>query len=87
VYDEHWICPLISLRKLIALFCLAAVLCAALAPASHGLLWAILIPLLLLVEAVAVVTGDRQPEEGGAIIPAFFSVLSSRAPPAVSSLI
>jgi hypothetical protein len=70
-------------RKLVSFLCLAAVLFAALAPASPGLLWAVVIPLLLLVGTVAVVASVR-PDEGTAppSLP-YLDILTARAPPAL----
>ena len=43
-----------SVRRLVAFFCVVAVLLAAMAPVAPGLHWAILVPLLLVVAAVVV---------------------------------
>jgi len=79
--------PLISLRRIVAFFSVVAVLLAALSPASPGLLWAIVVPLLLLAGAVATVSAQRQPDDDRA--PTFFwqSVSGSRAPPLLDPLI
>jgi len=78
---------LTSTRKLIAFFCLVAVLWAALAPVSTGLLWAIVVPLLFLIEILAVVWAERHTAEKE--IPLFFClvVVAPRAPPASLPLI
>ena len=72
---------MISSRKLVALFCLATLLLAALTPASSVLLFAIVVPLLLIVGLVAVMPLERQEE--GRKAPIFFhlAAIPSRAPP------
>ena len=50
-----------SLRKLIAWFCLAAVILAAIMPIAPGLFWLFVVPLLLFSLLVAVPT-EREPE-------------------------
>jgi len=72
---------MISLRRAIALLCVAAVLLAAISPVASGLHCAILIPLLLCIAVVVLTAMGRESEE--AHVPAFpvFSFLSSRAPP------
>ena len=79
--------PVISTRRLVAFFCLVGVLLAALVPASPGLLWAILVPLLLFVVGVVIVSTIRQWEESGPPRFAYLSVIASRAPPLVQPLI
>jgi hypothetical protein len=77
---------MISLRKRFALFCLAAVVLAALTPVSASLFWAILVPLLFVVGAAASAWTERQPEESE--IPTFscLPVIGSRAPPFTAAL-
>jgi len=71
------------LRKLAACLSVLAVLCAALAPASAGLLWAIVLPALLLVGVVAVVSTDPRPEDTQVPLFQLSAVLGSRAPPSL----
>lgn len=68
-------------RKLLALFCLAAVLCAVLSQRSVDLCWAILVPFLLVLGIATVIWAERPPQEIG--IPALrcLPVMASRAPP------
>ena len=61
---------MISVRKLLMFFCVAAVVLAALTPLSAGLLWAILVPILFLVGTLAFVWSERLPQEKGAVPPA-----------------
>jgi hypothetical protein len=77
---------LMSMRKLLAFFCLVAVLAAAVTPVSAGLHWAVLIPLLFVFGTVAVWT-ERQTEENGPPVLACSPVISSRAPPSADPLI
>jgi len=72
---------MIFARKLLALFCLAAVLFAALSQGSVDLCWAILIPFLLVLGITSVIWAERPPQEIG--IPALrcLPVMGSRAPP------
>ena len=72
---------MISLRRLIALCCVVALLVAALSPVVSGLHCAILLPLLLCIAIVVVAAMDR--ESDGVRIPIIpvLSSLSSRAPP------
>ena len=76
----------INARKLLAVICLALLLLATLIPAGSGLLSAILAPLWLFLAAVFIIAIHRGHEVCNA--PIFFvrRVLSSRAPPILSSL-
>ena len=70
-----------SLRKLLAFFCVVAVLVAALTPVSACLLWAILIPLLFVVGIAQLILIEPQPEEDRIPTLSCLPVLASRAPP------
>jgi hypothetical protein len=72
---------MISVRKLLAFFCLLAVLLTALTPVSSGLHWATLVPLLLVVGAAAIVWAERQLEESAVPTLSCLPVIASRAPP------
>jgi hypothetical protein len=76
-----------TLRKLLAFFCVIAVLWTALAPASSGLSCAILVPLLILVGVLAVVLTEHRLQEHRTPLSSFLSVTGSRAPPLLDSLI
>jgi hypothetical protein len=71
-----------SLRKLIAWFCLAAVILAAIMPLAPGLFWAFVVSLLLF-SLLAAVPTEREPECIFVPQAAFVSLLPSRAPPLV----
>ena len=75
-----------SLRKFFTFVCLAAVIIAALTPASASLFWAILVPLLGFFGVAIIVWAQPQPEDGGVPIHATFSSIPSRAPPRAASL-
>ena len=77
---------MISARQLLAFFCLVAVLVATLSPASAGLCWAILVPLLFVVGTVTVVWSERQVEETGIPELSCLSTIASRAPPPADPL-
>jgi len=70
---------MISARKLIAFFCLVAVVLAAMTPVSAGQFWAILVPLLL-VGIVAIVWAERQSEQRQIPTLSCLPVTASRAP-------
>jgi hypothetical protein len=72
---------MISLRKLLAFFCVVAVLLAALTPVSASLLWAILVPLLFVVGIAQLVSLERRSEENKIPTLSCLPVLPSRAPP------
>jgi hypothetical protein len=72
---------MISVRKLIAFFCLAAVLLAAMTPVSAGLFPAVLLPLLYIVEPVIAVWAERQSEENQIPTSSCLPITASRAPP------
>jgi len=69
------------LRRAIAIVCLAAIMVAALTPASSILLCAVVVPLLLLITALPAV--NLGPRFEKVLLPAspFLSTASSRAPP------
>jgi hypothetical protein len=72
-----------QIRRLIAVLCVAVILLAAVAPASCGLLLAVLVPISTIVVADSPVyrhrTGrDPRPQHSG-----FLSLSLSRAPPVV----
>jgi hypothetical protein len=72
---------MISLRKLLACFCVAAVVLAAMTPVSAGLFWALIVPLWFVVGTVAMVWAERQSEQS--LIPTLLClpVTAARAPP------
>jgi hypothetical protein len=78
---------MISVRKLLMFFCVAAVVLAALTPLSAGLLWAFLVPILFLVGTLPFVWSERLPQESGAPTRSCIPVIGSRAPPITASLI
>jgi len=75
-----------SLRKIVALICLAALLCAALSLASYGLLWAVLVPFFILFGILLVLSAEVQEQEALQKT-TFPSTIASRAPPLTDSLI
>jgi hypothetical protein len=79
--------PLTFARKLIACLCLAVVLLAALTPASSGLFWAFVLPLVLLFGAVLVASAARPPDEIGIPTTSCPSVVAGRAPPFADALL
>jgi hypothetical protein len=76
---------MMSARKLIAFFCLVAVLWAAMTPVPAGQFWAILVPLFFVVSIVAIVWAERQSEESKIPTLLCFPVIASRAPPVPTS--
>jgi hypothetical protein len=76
----HQFLTMSSLRKLIAWFCLAAVILAAIMPVAPGLLWALIVPLLLF-SLLAAVPTEREADSIFVRQAAFVSLLPSRAPP------
>lgn len=72
---------MISVRRLLAFFCLAVVLLAALTPVSAALFWAILVPLLFVVGMAAALWTEREPNESSIPPLPCFPVIASRAPP------
>jgi hypothetical protein len=74
------------LRKTVALICLAGLLCAALSWASHGLLWAVLVPFLILVGILVVISAEVQAQEAGVRKTTFSAATPSRAPPLTDPL-
>jgi hypothetical protein len=73
-------------RKLLAFFCLAAVLVAALSPVSAGLYWAILLPFLFVAGTAVVVWNERWLEENQLPTLLCLAVIASRAPPIAEPL-
>jgi hypothetical protein len=71
-------------RRFVACIGLVVVLAAALAPSGCGLLWAVLVPLLLLAAAVVLLEAGRRPEIPSLPSSPFLSVSGSRAPPALT---
>jgi hypothetical protein len=78
---------MISARKLLASFCLVAVVVAALTPVSAVLFWAIVVPLLFVVGDAAIVWAERQPQKGAIPTLSCLPVIASRAPPISDLLI
>jgi hypothetical protein len=76
---------MISARKLIAFFCLVAVLLAAMTPVSAGQFWAVLVPLFFVVGIVAIVWAERQSEQSQIPTLSCLPVTASRAPPLPTS--
>ena len=74
------LCTVFSLRRLVALACLAGVVLAAIAPGAPGLLWALVAPMLLFA-LLEVVPAEREVESVVVPTSRFESRLSSRAPP------
>jgi hypothetical protein len=70
-----------SARRLVGLLCVVAIILAAVAPSTAGLLWASLIPLLLFDAVVVIVQKSRENDDSDAPSFPFLSVVSSRAPP------
>jgi len=77
---------MMSARKLIAFFCLAAVLWAAMTPVSAGQFWAVLVPLFFVVGTVTIVWAERQSEQSQIPTLRCLPVTASRAPPAAHLL-
>jgi len=69
------------LRKLVAFVAVFAVVCAVIAPSCNGLLWAIVLPVLLLVAVLVVASTDFPPHATQRSLFQFSSVLAPRAPP------
>jgi hypothetical protein len=78
---------MISARKLLAFFCLVAVVVAALTPVSAALFWAVVVPLLFVVGSAAIVWAKRQPQESAIPTLSCLPVIASRAPPIADLLI
>jgi len=72
---------LLHARRPIALFCLAALLIAALIPAASGLPSGILAPLWIFVAAIVTFSILRTAEDSSPLRVASLPVLPSRAPP------
>ena len=70
-------------RKLIAVFCMAAILLALLTPASSGPLYAILAPFWLFFALPTIVAARRAPEESDPCAFPFVPAVPARAPPLV----
>jgi hypothetical protein len=78
---------MISARKLLASFCLVAVVVAALTPVSAALFWAVVVPFLFVVCAKAMVWAERRPQESAIPTLSGLPVIASRAPPIADLLI
>jgi len=72
---------LVHARRSVALFCLAALLIAALIPAAYGLPFCILVPLWTFVAAIVTLSIHRAAEDSSPLRVSYLSVLPSRAPP------
>jgi hypothetical protein len=72
---------LLQARRSIALFCLAALLIAALIPAASGLPFGILVPLWTFVAAIVTFSIRRAIEDSSPLRVSCLPVLPSRAPP------
>jgi hypothetical protein len=68
-------------RRAVALFCLAALLIAALIPAASGLPFGILVPLWVFVAAIVTLAISRAAEDSSPLRVSCVAVLPSRAPP------
>ena len=69
------------IRKLVALLCLAALLCVALSSGSPGTLYAVLVPFLLLLGIVTAAARVAPLAQIALPQAAFSSTVPSRAPP------
>jgi tryptophan-rich sensory protein len=72
---------LFQARRSVALFCLAALLIAALIPAASGLAFGILVPLWIFVAAIATFSIRRTAGDSSPLRVSCVPVLPSRAPP------
>jgi len=72
---------LLHARRSVALFCLAALLIAALIPAASGLPLGILVPLWIFVAAIVTFSIRRAIEGSSPLRASCVAVLPSRAPP------
>jgi hypothetical protein len=79
--DASRVTSMISARKLIAFICFAAVLLAAMTPASAGLFPAVLLPFLYIVGLVTIAWAKRQSEENQIPASSCLRVTASRARP------
>ena len=77
---------MISMRKLIAFLCLAAVVLAAMTPVSAGLFYAVVVPLFFVVGIVVTVWAERQSEVSTIPTLLCLPVIASRAPPVADLL-
>jgi hypothetical protein len=68
-------------RRSIAVFCLAAILIAALVPVASGLPFGILVPLWTFVAAIVSLSIRRTAEDSSPLRVSCLPVLPSRAPP------
>jgi hypothetical protein len=68
-------------RRSIALFCLAALLIAALVPVAFGLPFGILVPLWIFVAVIVTLSIRRADEDSSPLRVSCVPVLPSRAPP------
>jgi len=72
---------LLHARRSIALFCLAAILIAALIPVASGLPFAVLVPLWIFIAAIVTFSILRTAEDSSPLRVTCLRVLPSRAPP------
>ena len=74
-------------RKIVALICVAALLCAALSLASYGLLWAVLVPFFILFGILLALSAEVQEQAASLQKITFSAAIASRAPPLTDPLI
>jgi hypothetical protein len=74
---------MISIRKVIGYVFVAAAVVAALTPVSVGLLWAIFVPLLVVIRTMTIGWSDRQPERNDVPLCIYVPVIASRPPPSL----
>jgi hypothetical protein len=72
---------MLSARRLVGFLCVVAIILAAVAPSTTGLLLAILVPLVLFDAVAVIVQKSREGEDSQATAFPFLSVVTSRAPP------
>jgi hypothetical protein len=73
--------PLLHARRLIALFCLAALLIAALIPVASGLPFGVLVPLWIFVAVIVTLSIRRPLDDSSPLRVSCVPLLPSRAPP------
>jgi hypothetical protein len=74
---------MIHVRKVIGYLFVATVIVAALTPVSVGLLWAIFVPLLVVIGTMTIGWSDREPEQNDISSSVYLPLIASRPPPSL----